>query len=478
MTNPGRSLAVDLRVGPRDMVMSLGSLSRSLSARLLVMTVLFVMLAEVLIYTPSIARFRLVFLMDKLAEGHLAALSVVAAPDAMVTDALEQELLDSVGAYMIDLRRPREQRTYILGDLVPPEPDIFVDLGERKVLEVIADGFDTLLNGGDRVLRVEGPSPRESSAYVLLIMDEAELHKAMVDFSWRILALSVVISLITATLVFAALHWLTVRPLTRFTEKMVAFRENPDDAGTIIVPSGRGDEVGVAQRELHHMQSAIRAALKQRDRLAALGTAVTKINHDLRNILATASLVSERLAMSDNPEVQRTATQLFEAIDRATELCQRTLAYTRDSEPPLQLAEVNLHELVAAVETDVSVVHNGESRWINSVPTDLAVHADREQLRRVLVNLGRNAFQSGASRVTVSAAQEPDGIAVSVADNGPGLPPRAREHLFKPFAGSARPGGTGLGLAISREILEAHRGELRLVDTGAQGTTFGMRLPG
>lgn len=454
--------------------MSLPAFSRSLSARLLVLTILFVMLAEVLIYTPSIARFRVVWLEEKLAAGHLATLVVAAAPEGMVTEALERELLDHVGAYGIYFSRPGHPM-YAIGEPPPQPVRSVIDLEDRGPLMLIVDAFDTMINGDGRVARLIGHSPRDPSSRVEVVFDETPLCAAMQDFSWRILALSIIISLITAGLVFVALRWLTVRPLMRFTEKLMAFRENPEDAANVIVPGPRRDEVGIAERELHDMQIAVRSALKQKERLAALGTAVTKINHDLRNILATASMMSERLTMIHDPEVERTAPRLIEAIDRAAELCSQTLAYTREGGPPIHRGPVTLHTLVEQAQAESAPAGDGV-RWINGVPPGLVVRADGEQLLRALVNLGRNAAQAGAATVTVGAERVDGVVVLTVADDGPGLPEKARRHLFQPFA-STRRGGTGLGLAIAREILTAHRGDLRLADTGPQGTTFRLELP-
>ena len=450
--------------------------ARSLSARLLVLTIAFVMLAEVLIYTPSIARFRDVWLAEKLAAAHLAALSTVAAPEGMVTPQLEYELLNHVDAYRIYLARPGLQ-LYVLGMLPPSPVSNVIDMEDESPFMLIASAFDTMANGEGRISRMRGYSPRSPTAEVEVIFDETRLHDAMWEFSWRILGLSIIISLITASLVFLALRWLTVQPLMRFTEKMVAFRDNPDDAETIIVPSRRTDEVGVAERELHHMQTAVLAALKQKDRLAALGTAVTKVNHDLRNMLATASLVSERLAVSGDPEVQRTVPRLMEALDRAADLCTRTLDYTREGGPSLHRTRFCLHTLVDAIEGDLAQVMAPSAEWANAVPVALQAIADCEQLRRVLVNLGRNGFQAGAETVTVEAEMGDERLLITVRDDGPGLPPRARKHLFQPFAATARPQGTGLGLAFAREIATAHRGDIRLLETGADGTAFQIILP-
>ena len=455
--------------------MALPVFVKSLSARLLVLTITFVMLAEVLIYTPSIARFRMVWLEEKLAAAHLAALSTMAAPEGMVTPALETQLLDHVGAFAIYLRLPAAD-LYSLGVVPPRAVTNVADLEGPGVLTMISESFDAMLNGDGRISRIRGVSPRDADAVVEVIFDETPLHNAMLEFSVRILGLSIIISLITASLVFLSLRWLTVLPLMRFTEKLMGFRENPEDADTIIMPSRRSDEVGVAERELHDMQVTVRQALKQKDRLATLGTAVTKINHDLRNILATVSILSERLSTSGDPQVREIAPRLMEAIDRAIDLCGRTLTYTREGGPPLQRSPIDLHQLVDATTADLAAVLNGELAWVNQVPKGLRVLGDRDQLQRVLANLGQNAFQAGARTVAIGAAACDGGIAVTVTDDGPGLPHKVLEHLFQPFA-TGRQGGTGLGLAIAREIVAAHRGDIRLADTGPQGTVFRIELP-
>ncbi|MGQ9366711.1 sensor histidine kinase [Azospirillum sp. ST 5-10] len=461
--------------------MPLPPLTRSLSAKLLVLTVLFVMLAEVLIYTPSIARFRLAFLEERLAAAHLAALSVEAAPDRMVTKALEAKLLAHVGAHAIDLIQP-DSRVYMLSTTMPPTVDAVVDLREATTVSLIADAFAAMARPGNRVVRVIDRSPKDPALTVEVTMDERPLIMAMHDFSGRILALSIVISLITAGLVYLALTGLLVRPMRRLTASMVGFRRDPERAVPAFASDGRDDEIGVAQRELVEMQAALRAALRQRERLAALGTAVTKINHDLRGILATASLLSEHLAESTDPEVRRVTPRLLGALDRAVALCGQTLSYTRDGSLPVHPAPLDLHALVGEAGDEVldSLRADGvrvEARWVNRVPEGLRVAADRDQLARALVNLGRNAVQAGAGAVTVTAEAEGPRVVLLLTDTGPGLPPRARENLFQPFTGSARAGGTGLGLAIAREIARAHGGDLVLVESTAAGTTFALELP-
>ncbi|MGF1609967.1 MAG: sensor histidine kinase [Kiloniellales bacterium] len=447
-----------------------------LSARLLLLTVAFVMLAEVLIYAPSIARFRLDYLEDRLAAAHLAILALDATPDQMVSADLERELLAHVGAHTVALKRPERGKLMLMREH-PTPVDQSYDLRQGSILGLIRDAILALAANDDRVLRVVGPSPKDPTVEVELVLDEAPLREAMIGYSNRILALSLVISLFTAALVYLSLLWLLVRPMRRITASMTAFRDDPEDASRIIQPSARRDEIGVAQRELANMQHGLRAALHQKTRLAALGIAVTKINHDLKNILATALLVSDRLLASDDPEVRRVTPTLMGAIDRAVRLCGQTLAFTREGPPPLELSRFDLGALVDDVAAGLPETTIGDAVWHNRIDRPIELRADREQLFRVLTNLARNGFEAGAKTIEVSARCEDGRVLIAVTDDGPGLPPRARERLFQPFSGSARPGGTGLGLAIARDLMHAHGGDIRLERSTAQGTSFCLILP-
>ena len=454
---------------------ALPSFLRSLSSRLLVLTVIFVMVSEVLIFVPSVARFRLNYLVDHLADAHLAILALEATPDNLVSKELTQELLEHVGAYGIILHKPNV--TLMLDAGGAPRIDAVYDLRFAGFFALIADAMITLGERENRILRVLDISPKDPRVTVEMIFDEAPMRAEMWAFGIRVLELSIVISLITAALVYLSLQMLLVAPLRRLTMSMMRFREDPEDASRVIQASARTDEIGLAQRELATMQETVRQALRHNAHLAALGTAVTKINHDLRNILSTARLMSDSLAGSEVPEVKRVTPALLAAIDRAVALCTRTLHYTREGAPPLRLSRFPLAGLVAEIADVAEPRTEGSARIVNNVPATLMVDADRDQLFRVILNLVRNAIEAGAHAVTVSARPDIEATVVEIADDGPGLAPKARDNLFRPFAGSARPGGTGLGLAIAREIMRAHGGDIALCDNSAAGTAFCLRLP-
>ncbi|MFL5265502.1 MAG: sensor histidine kinase [Stellaceae bacterium] len=447
---------------------------KSLSARLLILTVFFVMVGEVLIFVPSVARYRMTYFENRLAAGYLATLAVEASPDGRLDQGLVDRLLARVGAQGVALNRS-DGTVVRLASEEPPRPDFTIDLGHPNILLAIRGSFRTLLGDGDRILRVVGPEANGGET-VEVLLDEAPLRKELWDFGIRILKLSMVLSLITAALVYLSLQWLMVRPMQRITTNMIEFRDDPEDASRVVAASRRTDEIGVAERELAVLQKTVRAALGQRARLAALGTAVTKINHDLRNILATARLVTDGLTLSAAPEVRRVAPRLLDAIDRAIALCTRTLDFSREGAPPLAPSRFALAPLIEEVGPGLAVAAD-ELVIERAVPPDLTIEADRDQLYRVFMNLARNAVEAGAHRLRFSAMHEGRMLIVEVADDGPGLAPKARENLFRPFFGSARPGGSGLGLAIARELVRAHGGELILASSTGAGTVFRLTLP-
>ncbi|MGH6982228.1 MAG: sensor histidine kinase, partial [Stellaceae bacterium] len=441
----------------------------SLSVRLLLLTVAFFMVSEVLILVPSVAMFRRDYLRMILGEAHLAALALEATPNNSVSPNLAIKLLQRVGAHGIVLHRP-DNTTLMLDAPMPPKVDATFDLRNVMLPTLIADAARTLVRGDNRVLRVLDVSPKEKGVVVEALLDEAPIRRALFNIAERVLSVSMITSLVASVLLYFSLQWLVVRRMRRLTQSMVAFRDNPEDAA-IIPPSTAGDEIGLAQRELARMQKTVLGALRQNERLVALGTTVTKVSHDLKNMLSTVRLLSDGLAGSEVPEVKRVVPGLIAAIDRAVALCVGTLGYTREGAAPLNIMDFPLQSLVKEL---TPVIENGvrgdQHKLIDQVPADLAVRADRDQLFRVLLNLARNAVESGANCVTISAHNGNKRVVIDVADDGPGLPPKARDNLFRPFAGSARPGGMGLGLAIAREIVRAHGGDIVLGRSGADGT--------
>jgi signal transduction histidine kinase len=448
-----------------------------------VLTVLFVMMAEVLIYVPSIANFRLNWLNDRLSAAYTAALVFETAPDGVVPDTVARQILDSIGARAVALKMGQQRRLLAVSDM-PPAISQDIDMRNMSWHRAIIEAFETLFGAETDVMRVVGPAPM-GGEFVEIVIDEAPLRKAMVNFSIRILILSLIISAISAALVYLALHFLLVRPMRRMTANMVAFRADPENPSRIISASARADEIGTAERELAAMQTDLAALLAQKNRLAALGLAVSKINHDLRNLLTSAQLFSERLAKVADPHVQRFAPQLMRALERAIAFCQSTLSYGGVQEPPPDRRMLALEPLVETVQETLGLDAGAPVRWISAVERGLMVDADPDQLFRILLNLARNALQAldgrdakdpGRDQIRITGRREGAVVVIEVSDTGPGLSERARAHLFEAFQGSTRAGSAGLGLAIAAELVRAHGGEIRLVD-GTIGATFRLTIP-
>lgn len=448
-----------------------------LSGRLLALTVCFVMLAEVLIYLPSVARYRRVYLEEQIAKAHLAALALQASPDNMITDPLTMDLLLHAGAHAIVLKTPG-RRMLMLSDRVPPAVAQTVDIREQRFVDWIMEAIETLVQSDNRVLRVVGTSPRDPDVVVEVLLDERPLRSAMIAFSWRILTLSIIISLITAGLVYLVLQWWMVRPILRLTAAMTRFRIEPENEAATIVPSRRSDEIGVAERELAALQSEVRRSMRQTARLALLGGAVAKIQHDLRNTLASAMLASDRLAASADPDVQKIVPRLVQAIDRAVALSSRTLDFAAEDRPRLRRSEFLMRDLMDDVSQALGGFGgSGPAFAADGVAATVRMEGDREQLFRVFANLAINAAQAGASKIAMDSSVVDGQVVVDVRDDGPGIPAAVRARLFQPFSGTGRDGGSGLGLVIAREIVAAHGGSLDLLETGPHGTTFRVALP-
>lgn len=456
---------------------------RSLSARLLVLTVLFVMLAEVMIFAPSIGRYRHEYLNERLAQAHLALLALEATADGMVDERLQMRLLHHAGARGMTAWRPNRPQLMLGED--PPQLDILFDLQGAGFLTLLGDGLAALVRTDNRLIGVIGESPKDPEVVLAVSLDEAPMRREMLAYGKRILILSLIISLVTATLVYVTLHLWLVRPILRLAATMAAFRRAPEDPARVLRPSRRRDEVGVAERALAVMQTDLRAALAQQARLAAVGTAVSKISHDLKGVLSAALLESDRLeATAADPEIKHVTAGIARALDRAVHLCSRTLSFAKEGPPDVRREPVALAAVVTAAAEAAAAA--GPATVTVAVPDGLTVLADACQLPRVFENLIRNAAEAGAGHITVSAAAPAPGgagagtgrlVAVTVADDGPGLPPRARDNLFQPFSGSARVGGTGLGLPIAREIAQALGGDLVLDASGPGGTVFRLTLP-
>ncbi len=455
----------------------------ALAWRLLMLTFIFTVVVEILIIAPSAAGFHERWLLDRLQSAELASVGVEALPYSAVEDDVAEQLLAIGGVQAVVVGDQGVRRLLLQAPNLPRTPDL-IDLRQSRPVTRIADPWRTLVGHPDRSIRVQARPRYRSGDFIEILAPAEPLKIELRAFLLNSLLTSLLISLVAGGLLYGGLAFLVLQPLRRVTRSIEHFALDPETEGD--PPSDRHDEIGRVERELARMQEEVRVSLRSRARLVALGEAVAKINHDLRNMLTSAQMASERLADSPDPEVARVLPRLERALGRAAALSRNVLEYGKSEEPPPQRVRIVLAPAVAAAAEDAGLTADGV-RLTKSIPARLGVMADPDQLHRVLVNLMRNARQAiegdptrRAGRrgvVRVAAAIEDGDCVIRIADDGPGIPPRLTENLFEPFVSGRASEGAGLGLAISRELAASHGGALTLVGTGPTGTTFALRLP-
>ncbi len=456
----------------------------SITGRFALLTIVFVLLAEIFILVPSVTNFRRNYLETRLERAQIASLALLATDESIAAD-LESELLENAGVYNVVLRRD-DIRQLVLSSPLPEPISATYDLRDRNFGASVRDTLHGLLNPRAQTIRVIGEPVRDAGQLIEITMNTAPMRTAMIEFALQLLTVSATFSVLTALLLNLAAQRLIVRPIRRVIGHMTAYAASPDDRRTIITPSASMGEVRAAESALAAMQHTVTASLKQRERLAQLGQAVAKISHDLRNILTTGQILADRLEESADPAVRRTAPKLVGAIARAVTLCETTLAFGKAEEPQPSLSLFHLRPLVAEVveaeELAAEPAPGAEVDFVTDIPAGLRIRADRDQLYRVLANLARNARQAiEATRkpgtIEIAAGEDESAWWLRVGDSGPGLPQKARDNLFQPFTGGIRKGGTGLGLAIAADLIRGHGGRLELIRSDDAGSEFLITLP-
>ncbi len=453
-----------------------------LSARLLLLTGAFAVAVDLLVLAPAAASFHERWLTDRVRAAEVASLAVEAAPYATVQDDLAGRLLRGVGADVVVLQEEGIRRL-LRGQEGGETPPDLIDLRDPDMAARLIDPWETLLGPEDRRIRVMAEPRFRDGDFIEIVAEAEPLKLELRAYVLQIVLSSLVISVVAGALLYLALTFLVLRPIGRVTEAIERFRADPEAAPPAL-GRPRSDEIGRVEDELTRMQAEVRTALRSRARLAALGEAVAKISHDLRNMLTAAQMASDRLASSGDPTVARALPRLERALDRALRLAQGVLTYGRSEEATPATRPVRLAAAVTAAAEDAGLTETGV-KLVNKAPARLRVEADPDHLHRILVNLLRNAREAieadpegdRTGRVTVTAAREDLLVAIHVRDSGPGLPERARDRLFQPFAGSARADGAGLGLPIARELAQAQGGDLELESTGPSGAVFRLSLP-
>ena len=463
----------------------LANFRRSLSSKLLALTLLFVLLAEIVVLVPSVSKQRLDWLNARLEAAYLVGLALDAPGGEMIAPDVAEQLFATANILGVTLDREGARYMIMTPKLTSEQSRVmrYVNLSYALPGRNIIDAWSTMFSKGDHSIRVVGKPKYQSVGQIDMFISQAALRVDLLVYARNVLLLSLVISTLTAALVFWSLNQMIVRPVGRLTRNMMAFERDPENEAAILDPSARHDEIGAAERGLFSLELRLQSLLAERRRLAALGAGISKISHDLRNILASAQLMSDRLAKSEDPRVRKLSPRLISALDRAIALSRDTLSYARMEPSALKIEKVSLRKLIDEVFEDTASV---AVEMRNNIGDDVAVKGDATQLYRAVFNIVRNAVEAltpaeqtaeSVGLIEVAARREGATWVVSVRDNGPGMPEVAKTHLFEPFKGSNKPGGSGLGVAIAHEILRAHQGELRLAKSDNAGVVLDLVLP-
>ncbi len=456
----------------------------SLAGRLLGLTALAVVAGEIFVFAPALAGFHEGWLRERINLAQIAAIALEVSPDLNITDTLEYDLLENAQVQRVAIQREGE-RILLLEDPHAPNDEelVLYDYTRATGWQRFRWALETFFAPPGRVLRVLSRPRFESGEFVEIVLNEAPLKQAVGRFAERFARVSMLILMAAGALIYFTLSAAFVRPMRDLTEAIERFRDKPEDVSIAFPRSQRTDEIGRAQRAAADMAEQVRNSLRQNERLAALGAAVARIGHDLRNMLATAQLVADRLSQSEDPAVRQLAPRLERTIDRAAGLAASTLKYGRADEDPPVLQKVDVAEAVEEASAESLIGFPG-IQFKADIEPKLACVADPEHLHRILGNLIRNAAQAMKDHtrrdkvLVVRATRLERRCEIDVIDHGPGVSQNLRGRLFEPFVSAApEAGGTGLGLAIARELTRAMGGELELIRTGAEGATFRITLP-
>jgi len=453
------------------------TLWRGLSGRALAITLSLALVVQLVLLSSAFVTRWSDSLNERLAAALVAAFVQEAAGTKMISEPLQMELLKVTSVHSIVLKK-QDFRQLVLTDgrIVPINGRI--DLRTAGFFSRFYEALQTLRRGGQGELQVIGPIQKMPGEFIEIVISETELYAELKD----VLVSGLVTAFIFAACIGLALFWVLrrslVAPVQRLTGAMIRFAEDPEDPANTLTAWNRYDEIGTAAKQLRDLQLRLRNLLGEKKRLADLGAAVARINHDLRNLFATMQLVSDTLERVDDPRVQRAAPRLVRALERGIALCESTLEYGRTGDIETRLSRAPLRPTLEEAVDQFRTGHPKITFHI-AVSEDTQATFDADHMFRIISNLTRNALavvpEDGA--LWIDATQGKETVSVFIKDNGPGVPKHVQKTLFDAFSKSASRGGSGLGLAISRELARAMGGDLSLDHSGEDGTRFKLTLP-
>jgi signal transduction histidine kinase len=462
--------------------------SFGLAARVLAVTIGFVFLAMGLFYVSRLTAHREMWLHNKISGVQTTVEAFGLASPAPQPPDLSQKILNSVDVKWLAVETHSGRREFVIAG-GPPVGAESITAEDSSFCASLAATFRALFAEPHRIVKLSAPAQANKPA-IEFAFDETPLIQSLWRVSGNFLAISLMIAAVVSCVLWAALWRMVLQPVRRLTSNIIAFGESPQDASRVIEPCGRGNEIGRAEAALAIMQRSLAHELAQRKRLAELGMAVARINHDLRNILSAAQLISDRLATIPDPLAQRLAPRLVATLDRAIQFCQSTLTYGASRELPPSRRPFDLSKLVREVVESGKAEHDAAIDYTIDIPPRFCVYADPDHVLRVLDNLSRNAAQAlmakgateGRPKAIRFAAIRTDGLAlIEISDTGPGFPADQNERIFEPFHKSTSDVGAGLGLAIAADLVTRNGGAIALAPTKADdfycGARFLIKLP-
>ncbi|PHR60695.1 MAG: hypothetical protein COA43_06020 [Robiginitomaculum sp.] len=460
-----------------------------LSGKLLVMTMIFVMLAEVVIFIPSATMFRQNWLQERAEAAGLLVLAIEGVPNYQGREMLSHRFMQDTDVSMVSLNRigtsGEASGQIILGKMPEGGQAVYTDdLRVKRRLPLFRDSFRDFFSDGSGYMRILTPPTVDGVAVVEVYVPRHALKMALEDYCQRVLLWSLAISILTGLMIYFALSVMIVNPVRKLASELAEFRMDPRKRLGDTPTNTRRDEIGQLEREFVTMKDGVRTRLRQQQRLATLGMAMAKINHDLRNVMSSTQLISDRLAEDKEERIRKMGKRLVRAVDRGVKLCEATLSFSKSVEERPKPRKTPLGVLVNEAAVDSLYAEKNtknKTKFINNIAPELHVFADPDHTYRLFHNLLRNAVQamehSDIKTLVVEASDVDGKTIIRIIDTGPGLPVAAQENLFKAFTASTHAGGTGLGLTIARELARAQGGNLQLESTTETGTVFVVGLP-
>lgn len=454
--------------------------------RLLLLMVMSVLITQVLAFIPAIGIMQNRWLENQIKSAITLSYIVLDDKKFVLDNDLQNSILSATDSLVLSLTRNDGSVVTIQKNGQDIHVDRMIDLKKYNETAAAIDALAKLFVNKSSVIRLQTPIA-DSHQIFSMTFDDLRLRKAIFSFALQFFMISLIIAIVVTTIIYLIVYELLVRPSRNLYIQMLNFVAEPDNPNRIIIPGSRRDEMGMAQQRIAAIESELQKNHARQKHLANLGLAVSKINHDMRNILSSAQLISDHLAEVNDPLSKRLTPKLIHTIDRAIGYTQSVMAYGRTQEQKPHLQLLSLHVMLNDIKDNLAVFGQEFVHIDNDVSENFEILADEEQLTRVLTNLLRNAVQAMTipgelekdqpRNITITASYEKNAAIIDVIDTGPGLPAKAKEHLFAPFYGSASFEGTGLGLAICFELIRGHGGGIELVEGGSHGAHFRICMP-